>query len=57
MREDLENGARLGWLLDPTPRHVYISRLDAPVERLGAPELLEGGPVLPGFALELGEIW
>jgi len=57
MREYLANGARLGWLLDPLPRHVYIYRPDAPVERLEAPETLAGDPVLPGFILELREIW
>jgi Uma2 family endonuclease len=57
MREYLDNGARLGWLLDPVPRHVYIYRPDAPVERLENPETISGDPVLPGFVLDLREVW
>ena len=57
MDEYLANGARLGWLLDPEPRRVYVYRPDAPVERLEAPATLAGDPVLPGFVLKPGEIW
>ena len=57
MAEYLANGARLGWLIDPDPRHVYVYRPDAPVERLENPETLSGDPVLPGFVLDLREIW
>ncbi len=55
--EYLANGARLGWLLDPEPRQVYVYRPDAPVQRLDNPEQLLGDPVLPGFALDLREVW
>jgi Uma2 family endonuclease len=57
MQEYLANGARLGWLLDREPRHVYVYRPGAPVERLENPETLSGDPVLPGFVLDLREIW
>jgi Uma2 family endonuclease len=57
MAEYIANGARLGWLLDPEPRHVYVYRPDAEVERLDNPEELSGAPVLPGFVLDLREIW
>jgi Uma2 family endonuclease len=57
MQEYLANGARLGWLLDPEARHVYAYRPDAPVERLDQPETVSGDPVLPGFVLDLREIW
>ena len=57
MVEYLANGARLGWLLDPEPRHVYVYRPDAPVARLDRPETVAGDPVLPGFVLDLREIW
>src|SRR5581483_3814065 len=46
MREYLANGARLGWLLDPTTRTVYVYRPNAPVERLDNPETVSGDPVL-----------
>lgn len=57
MQEYLDNGARLGWLLDPRPRHLYVYRPDADVERLENPETVSGEPVLPGFVLDLREIW
>ncbi len=56
MEEYLDNGARLGWLLDPEERRVYVYRPGAPVERLDAPQTLSGDPVLPGFTLDLREI-
>ncbi len=59
MEEYLENGARLGWLIDPLdPRHrVYIYRPGAQVEILEAPESLTGNPELPGFVLDMRRIW
>lgn len=57
LEEYLANGARLGWLLDPEPRHVYVYRPDAPVERLEAPDTISGDPILPGFVLNLREVW
>ena len=59
MEEYLENGARLGWLIDPLdPRHrVYIYRPGAQVEILEAPESLTGDPELPGFVLDMQRIW
>jgi Uma2 family endonuclease len=53
LEEYMANGARLGWLLDPKKRHVYIYRPDAPVERLDDPVTLSGDPVLPGFVLDV----
>ena len=59
MEEYLENGARLGWLIDPLdPRHrVYVYRPGAAVEVLEAPQTLSGDPELPGFVLEMRRIW
>jgi Uma2 family endonuclease len=57
MEEWIANGVRLGWLIDPEPRHVYVYRPDAPVERHDNPETISGDPVLPGFVLDLREIW
>lgn len=57
MQEYLENGARLGWLIDPQERRVYIYRSGQPVEMLDEPETVAGDPVLPGFALELSGIF
>jgi Uma2 family endonuclease len=57
MEEYHANGARLGWLLDPVRRHVYVYRPATPVERLDNPDTVAGDPVLPGFVLDLREIW
>jgi Uma2 family endonuclease len=57
MREYLANGARLGWLLDPETRRVYVYRPDRPVERLDDPAMLAGDPVLVGFVLNVREVW
>ena len=57
MREYIENGARLGWLIDPESRRVYVYHPDGSVQGLEAPETLSGDPVLRGFVLDLREIW
>lgn len=46
MREYLDNGAKLGWLIDPENRRVYVYRPESPVRELEAPEVLSGDPVL-----------
>lgn len=57
MVEYLANGARLGWLLDPPTRRVYVYRPGTAVERLGDPESVSGESVLPGFVLNVREVW
>jgi Uma2 family endonuclease len=57
MQEYLDNGARLGWLIDAANRAVYVYRPNQPVERLDNPTTISGEPVLPGFVLDLQTIW
>ena len=57
MLEYLANGARLGWLLDPQAERVYMFRPGQPAEVLENPETVSGDPVLPGFVLNLRDIW
>ena len=57
MQEYIDNGAQLGWLIDPENQRVYIYRPQHPVECLENPSTLSGDPVLPGLVLELKEIW
>lgn len=57
MREYMESGARLGWLIDPTERRVHVYRPNAEVEILENPPSLVGDPELPGFVLDLAEVW
>jgi Uma2 family endonuclease len=57
MREYLENGAKLGWLLDPQHRRVEIYQPGFAVEVLENPTLVSGEEVLPGFELNLRRVW
>jgi Uma2 family endonuclease len=57
MAEYLENGTRLGWLLDTQGRRVHVYRADVPVQVLEAPTSLSGDPEMPGFTLDLAPIW
>ncbi len=57
MREYMENGARLAWLVDPEERKVHVYRPDETVRVLDNPEKISGDPVLPGFVLDLRQIW
>ncbi len=53
MREYLDNGVRLGWLLDPVRNQVEIYRPDRPVDVVQTPVVLSGEEVLPGFQLPI----
>ncbi len=57
MEEYLANGARLGWLIDPTNRQVHVYRPNTPVEQLDDPATVSGDPVLPGFMLDVPAIF
>ena len=57
MEEWLDNGVRLGWLIDPEAKRVYIYRPNAEVQQLDNPASISGDPVLPGFVLDLRETW
>ncbi len=57
MREYMENQALLGWLIDRKNRKVEIYRQGRDVEVLDNPTTLSGENVLPGFILDLTEVW
>jgi Uma2 family endonuclease len=56
MKAYVAQGARLGWLIDPSQGTVEIYRPGRPVEPLERPATLSGEDVLPGFVLDLKEI-
>ncbi|MDZ7960600.1 MAG: Uma2 family endonuclease [Aulosira sp. DedQUE10] len=56
MQEYIENGARLGWLIDRKNKRVEIYRPGKEVEVLDNPVSLSGEDVLPGFVLHLQQI-
>ena len=57
MEEYRENGARLGWLIDPRRRSVTVYRPGASAELFSQPTTVNGEGVVPGFVLNLGPIW
>lgn len=57
MQEYLDNGAQLGWLIDPQTRRVEIYRPSQAVEILENPQTLSGESVLPNFILVLKRVW
>ena len=56
MQEYIDNGVRLGWLIDPQNQRVEIYRPGQDVEVLQSPTSLSGEDVLPGFVLNLTQI-
>ncbi|MBX3290197.1 MAG: Uma2 family endonuclease [Acidobacteria bacterium] len=57
MKDWVENGTRLGWLIDPKHRKAYIYRADGSVEVLDDPKTISGEDILPGFELDMSQIW
>ncbi len=57
MQEYLDNGAKLGRLIDPEQKRVYVYRPRSEAEELHNPEKIPGDPILSGFTLDLREIW
>jgi Uma2 family endonuclease len=57
MREYMDNGVRLGILINRKSRQVEIYRQGKEVEVLDSPATVSGEDVLKGFVLNLGMIW
>jgi Uma2 family endonuclease len=57
LQEYIENGVRLGWLINREIRYVEIYRSGQAVEGLINPTSLSGEDVLPGFVLNLAIVW
>ena len=57
MQEYLDNGVKLGWLIEPSAKIIEIYRSGQQVEILNNPQTLSGEDVLPGFILDLSEIF
>jgi Uma2 family endonuclease len=57
MQEYMENGVRLGWLINPNTHSAEIYRQGQSVEFLQSPLKLLGEDILPGFALNLQLLW
>ena len=57
MEEYIENGARLGWLVDPQAKCVHVYRPGVMAQVLQGVLQVSGDPELLGFVLDLREIW
>ena len=53
MREYLDAGVQLGWLINPQQQQVEIYRQEQDVEVRNLPTELSGENLLPGFSLSL----
>ena len=57
MREYIANGSCLGWLIDRKNQKVEIYRQNGDVEILDNSRTLSGEDLLPGFVLDLTDVW
>lgn len=57
MQEYLDNGVRLGWLIEPKAKTVEIYLPGRAVEILQSPKVISGENVLPRFVLDLEPVW
>ncbi|MEO8892224.1 MAG: Uma2 family endonuclease, partial [Coleofasciculaceae cyanobacterium] len=56
LQEYMDNGVKLGWLINRKKRLVEVYRQGQAVEVLKNPTKLSGEDVLPGFVLNLADI-
>jgi Uma2 family endonuclease len=57
MRSWMDNGAKLGWLIDPDRMLVAVYRSGREPEVLRNPEILEGEGPVAGFRLAMHPVW
>lgn len=57
MREYIDAGVRLGWLIDPDSKTLWTYQLGTEPTQLDNPESVSGDPVLPAFVLKMAAIW
>ena len=57
MREYLDNGVRLGWLINPEAQQVEIYCLGREMELLRSPQTLSAENILPGLVVDLANIF
>ena len=57
MKEWIDNGCLLAWMIDPLKKETLIYRRNCETETRAFSKLLNGEGVLPGFALDLRRIF
>jgi Uma2 family endonuclease len=53
----LRTGVSIVWVIDPEGRTLTEYRPDGPPRQFRAPESVSAAPVLPGFVLDLGDLF
>jgi len=57
MERWIEHGARLGWLIDPMEKRVFVYRPNQETKIVQDVPTISGDPVLPGFVFDLTQLW
>ena len=57
MEDWIAYGVRLGILVDPEDRQVFVYRPNRAPQRLKRPAQLSAEPELPGFTIDFNEVW
>ncbi|MBD1846140.1 Uma2 family endonuclease [Cyanobacteria bacterium FACHB-63] len=57
MQEYIDNGARLGFLIDRKLRTVHLYRSNTLPQIMESPDSVSAEPELPGFVLQMAKIW
>jgi Uma2 family endonuclease len=57
MEEYIDNSAEMGLLIDRIKRQVHVYRRGRKAKVLDEPETVSCEPTLPGFALDMEEVW
>ena len=53
----LSAGAQVVWVADPRDASVTVHEPDRPARRLGASDVLDGAPLLPGLRIPVAEVF
>ena len=53
----MENGAQVGWLIDPFEQTVAVYRAGEATEVLERPDVVRGHVPVEGFELDATELW
>ncbi|MDJ1172670.1 Uma2 family endonuclease [Roseofilum capinflatum] len=56
MAEYIDNGVKLGWLIDRINRRAFVYRADGSITQYPENAILEGEDVIPGFTVALQKI-
>ncbi|KAB8333351.1 Uma2 family endonuclease [Scytonema tolypothrichoides VB-61278] len=56
MEEYIDNGVKLGWLIDRQNQQALVYRLDGSITQYPATAILSGEDVVPGFTLPLAKL-